>query len=127
MSLPLKTPGQVRLIVSSFRNVFQQNEISKLSKSAYNFIYLCSGFIAHYDVYGFRGHYADVESLKQDILRNQSMNQWRNFRPGERDYEYMMQKKEIYNMIVEEVEEANERNRRDEKNGLYGALVDVAN
>lgn len=123
----LKTPRQVQLIVSSFRNVFQKNEISKLSNSAYGFIYLAVGFIAHYDLYGFRGNYADVESLKRDILRNKSMNQWNNFRPGERDYDYYMQKKAIYNMIVEEVEEANERNRRDEKNGLYGALVDVAN
>lgn len=123
----LKTPRQVQLIVSSFRNVFQQNEISKLSKSAYGFIYLASGFIAHYNLYGFRGHYADVESLKQEILRNKSMNQWRNFLPRERDYEYYMQKRDIYNMIVEEVEEANERNRRDEKNGLYASYADIAN
>ena len=96
----LQTPRQVQLIVSSFRNVFQQNEISKLTKAAYKFIYLASGFIAHYDLYGFRGHYADVESLKEEILRNQRMNQWNNFRPGERDYDYYMQKKAIYNMIV---------------------------
>lgn len=127
MPLELKTPDQVRLIVLSFRNVFQRNEISKLTKSAYNFIYQASGFIAHYDIWGFRAHYADVESLKQDILDNQSMNQWRNFRPGERDYDYYMQKREIYNMIVEEVEEANERNRRDEKNGLYADRIDIAN
>lgn len=123
----LKTPNQVRLIVLSFRNVFAHNEISKLTKSAYNYIYLCSGFIAHYDVWGFRGHYADVESLKRDILRNLRANQWSNFRPGEKDYEYYMQKRDIYNMIAEEVEASMEQQRRDEKNGLYGALVDVAN
>ena len=107
MPLPLKTPGQVRLVVSSFRNVFRQNEISKLSKSAYNFIYLASGFIAHYNVHGFREHYADVESLKWDILLNKSMNQWNNFGPCDADFTYYMQKRDIYNMIVAEVEAAN--------------------
>lgn len=123
----LKTPRQVELIVSSFRKIFLKRDVSYLTKSAYDFIYQSSGFIAHYNIFGFQDHYADVQSLKNDILRNKSMNQWSNFQPGERDYDYYMQKRDIYNMIVEEVEESNERNRRDEKNGLYGALVDVAN
>ena len=31
---------------------------------------------------------------------NQDINQWDNFHPGQKDYDYMMQKKDIYNQIV---------------------------
>ena len=32
--------------------------------------------------------------------RNASANQWKNFTPSDRDYEYYMSKKEIYNRIL---------------------------
>lgn len=76
--------------------------IDSLNKTGYNFINLCSGFIAHYDLYGFISHYSDY-SLKQDILSFAGQNQWRNFRPGERDYEYMMAKKDVYNRILAQI------------------------
>lgn len=97
----LKTTREVELIVSSFRKIFMKEDVSYLTKSAYDFIYLSSGFIAHYNIFGFQDYYDDVEFLKRDILRNKSMNQWNNFQPNERDYDYYMQKKAIYNMIVE--------------------------
>jgi hypothetical protein len=99
--MKLKTDHQIKLIVNSFKKVFNTGDINHLTKQAYNFIYLASGFIAHCDLFGFRAEYENVNDLKQDILRNQGMNQWNNFRQGERDYEYYMQKKEIYNKIVE--------------------------
>lgn len=104
LSLPimkLKTERQITLIVNSFKRVFEQNDIDQLTKQAYNFIYLASGFIAHYNLYGFRETYRNVSDLKTDILRNAGMNQWSNFREGERNYEYYMQKKEIYNKILD--------------------------
>jgi hypothetical protein len=88
-------------IVKSFKKVFNTNDISHLSKDAYNFIYLASGFIAHYDHAGFKDYYSDVKKFKNDIIANQKNNQWKNFRPGERDYEYYMNKKDIYNAIVD--------------------------
>ena len=75
-------------------------EIDKLSGPAYKFLHLASGFIAHYNRYGFIIHYS-YNSLKRDILNNQRFNQWLNFRPGERDYEYYMSKADIYNRICE--------------------------
>lgn len=99
MSLTLLTPRQEQLIVSSVRRVFQTNEIDNLTKAAYNFLYLSYGFIAHYNLYGFREEYRNVADLKRNILANQGMNQWNNFRPGERDYDYMMQKKHVYNAL----------------------------
>lgn len=75
-------------------------DINKLNKRGYNFLYLASGFIAHYDINGFKSHYEDY-SLIDDIKENANFNQWNNFRQGERDYEYMMAKKAVYNKILE--------------------------
>lgn len=75
-------------------------DITKLNKRGYNFLYLASGFIAHYNIQGFKDYYTD-NSLVQDILGHASYNQWRNFGPDERDYDYYMAKRRVYNRIVE--------------------------
>lgn len=93
------TPRQADLIVSSIRKVMTTGNINNLTKLAYQFLYLSSGFIAHCNLDGFRDEYADVEMLRFHIQRNQAVNQWRNFRPGEHDYDYMMQKRDIYNRV----------------------------
>jgi hypothetical protein len=75
-------------------------DINKLNGTGYNFLYLASGFIAHYNRYGFIDYYTR-ESLTQDIIDNARINQWNNFRLGDRDYEYMMAQKDIYNRILD--------------------------
>ena len=97
--MDLLTLRQTDLIVSSIRKVFETNDINHLNSSAYKFLNLSSGFIAHYNLYGFRDAYANVNDLKRELANNYCSNQWNNFRAGERDYEYMMQKKEIYNRV----------------------------
>ena len=94
------TERQKTLIVNNV--VKAVKNIDNLNKTGYNFLYLCSGFIAHYDLYGFIASYTG-ESLKRDIVSFAGQNQWNNFRPGERDYEYMMAKKEVYNRILREI------------------------
>ena len=94
------TTRQKALIVSNI--VKAVKNIDNLNKTGYNFIYQCSGFIAHYDLYGFIASYTG-ETLKQDILSYAGQNQWKNFRPGERDYEYYMAKADVYNQIVAEI------------------------
>jgi hypothetical protein len=100
MALTALTERQKSLIVSNI--VKACKNIDNLNKTGYNFIYQCSGFIAHYDLYGFIASYTG-ETLKQDILSYAGQNQWRNFRPGERDYEYYMSKADVYNKIVEQL------------------------
>lgn len=95
--MKLLTPIQQKRIVNNV--VLACSDISKLNKQGYNFLYLCSGFIAHYNLQGFIAHYEDY-SLEQDLADNARMNQWHNFTPNDRDYEYMMQKRETYNMIL---------------------------
>jgi hypothetical protein len=75
--------------------------IDDLTDKAYRFLNLSNGFIAHDDKFGFMDNYREPGSLKQDILTYQGHNQWGNFRPGERGYEYYMQKKQIYNTVCD--------------------------
>lgn len=71
----------------------------KLSKQAYKYLYLCSGFIAHYDHVGFISYYSR-NNLKADILRFRDSNRWKNFTPSDRDYQYYQSKADIYGRIV---------------------------
>jgi len=73
--------------------------IDKLNKKGYDFLYQCSGFIAHYDINGFKEHYRD-HSLVADIEANYAQNQWRNYRTGERFADYYHSKRDIYNAIL---------------------------
>ena len=100
MSLTPLTERQKSLIVNNV--VKACRNIDSLNKTGYNYLYLCSGFIAHHDLYGFRSHYSDT-NLKHDIVSFAGQNQWKNFRPGERDYEYYMSKADVYNRILSEI------------------------
>jgi len=94
------TERQKSLIVSNV--VKAVKNIDNLNKTGYNFVYQCSGFIAHYDMYGFIASYTG-ESLKEDLISYAGQNQWKNFRPGERDYDYYMAKADVYNRILAEI------------------------
>ena len=100
MALTPPTERQKTLIVSNV--VKAVKNIDNLNKTGYNFVYQCSGFIAHYDLYGFIESYTG-ESLKRDLISYAGQNQWNNFRPGERDYDYMMAKKDVYNRIIAQI------------------------
>lgn len=73
--------------------------IEKLNKRGYDFLYQCSGFIAHYDLEGFKEYYRD-NSLVADLEANYLQNQWRNYRTGERFADYYHSKRDIYNAIL---------------------------
>lgn len=76
------------------------NDINKLNKRGYNFLYLASGFIAHYNLQGFIDYYQD-NNLINDILNNKKFNQWNNFNSSDKNYDYYMSKKQVYNAICE--------------------------
>ena len=83
------------------RNVLAAcKDISKLNKTGYNFLCLASGFIAHYDINGFKAYYSEPGSLQADIEANARQNQWANFRAGERDADYYHSKRDTYNRIL---------------------------
>lgn len=93
---PIDTKTQALII----KNVLAAcGNIEKLNKRGYEFLNLCSGFIAHYDIEGFKDYYRD-HSLVEDIERNYAQNQWLNYRPGERFADYYHSKRDIYNAIL---------------------------
>ena len=100
MSLIPLTERQKVLIVNNVVNAVKN--IDSLNKTGYNFLYLASGFIAHYDLHGFIDFYRHI-SLKNDLIGFANSNQWKNFRPGERDYEYYMAKADVYNRILAQI------------------------
>ena len=90
------TDNEKRLIV---RNVIAAcTDSAKLNKRGYNFLYLSSGFIAHYDINGFKSVYS-AYGLRSDIARYKRYNQWANFKPGDTDYAYYKSKADTYNAI----------------------------
>ncbi len=91
------TPTQQTRIVNNI--VKATKDIDSLNNTAYKFIMLASGFIAHYNRFGFIGHYRDY-SLKDDIIANKNNNQWNNFRPGDENFDYYKSKQEVYNRIL---------------------------
>jgi hypothetical protein len=53
-------------------------------------------------LHGFIAHYSD-RNLKQDILSYAGANEWKNFRPGDRDYDYYKSKADVYRRIVDAI------------------------
>jgi len=100
MSLTALTERQKTLIVTNV--VKAVNNIDNLNKTGYKFLCLASGFIAHYDLQGFIAEYSE-RSLRQDLISYADSNQFRNFRPGERDYDYYMSKADVYNQILAQI------------------------
>ena len=94
---PLNDIQQTRIV----NNVIAAcRDITKLNKTGYDFLYLASGFIAHYNRAGFIAHYSESGSLQADIEANARTNQWHNFRAGERDADYYHSKRDTYNAIL---------------------------
>lgn len=77
-------------------------DITKLNRTGYNYLYLCSGFIAHYGLGGFIDHYSQqFFNLSADILFYERANVWDNFHPGEENYEYYQSRADVYRRIVQ--------------------------
>lgn len=102
-------------------------DINKLSVKAYNFIHICSGFIAHYNIRGFIAEYGTASNLADAVLRNRIMNKYDNFHPGEENYEYYHQKAEIYDTLCNEISDfrrqGNIFNNLDDKEYIFTIRV----
>jgi hypothetical protein len=110
--IKLKTENQVTSIVNNV--VAACKDITKLNKTGYDYIYLASGFIAHYNLHGFIAHYSE-NSLELDIVRNICMNRYSNFRPGDRDFDYYNQKADIYRRIADELQKIRDMDESHER------------
>ena len=94
---PLTQTQQANIV----RNVLAAcKDINKLNGTGYKFLNLASGFIAHYNLEGFKAYYSEPGSLQRDIEANARQNQWSNFRPGEQHADYYHSKRDTYNKIL---------------------------
>lgn len=101
---PLTTTQQARIV----NNVAAAcRDITKLNKTGYDFLHLASGFIAHYNLEGFKAYYSEPGSLQADIEANARANQWHNFRKGEQNADYYHSKRDAYNAILNRLEALN--------------------
>lgn len=94
------TEKQKSLIVNNI--VKACSDIEKLNGTGYKYIYLASGFIAHYNIGGFKDHYSRY-NLESDIIKNLQSNLWLNFREGDQNYHYYKSKADVYRRIVEKL------------------------
>ena len=98
------TEKQKSLIVNNI--VRACDDINKLNGTGYKFIYLASGFIAHYNIHGFKSNYDIVDcgySLADAILANESSNRFDNFREGDQNYHYYKSRADVYKRIVDKL------------------------
>lgn len=65
------TPYNTKAIADNLRLVFTSGDIRKLNQPTYTFISLMSGFIAHYNLYGFQDEYTDLRQLATEILQSE--------------------------------------------------------
>ena len=61
-------PVNSKAIISNIGQIFKTNDITKLNKPTYEFVMNLSGFIAHYNLYGFQENYSDLRSFADDLL-----------------------------------------------------------
>lgn len=61
-------------ISKNVAQVIKSNDINKLSKASYQFISIMSGFIAHYDINGFKYEYSNVSKLLHDIATSMDIS-----------------------------------------------------
>lgn len=90
------TDRQKSLIVNNI--VKACYNIEKLTNTGYKYLYLANGFIAHYNLGGFKDYYTRKD-LIVDILDHEEDNTWRNFSPDCLNYAYYKSKREIYKEI----------------------------
>lgn len=57
-----------KAILKNIELVFKTQDSSKLNNSAYRFLMNVSGFIAHYDLYGFQCQYQNVNDLIEKLI-----------------------------------------------------------
>lgn len=104
MALVPLTQKQSTAIANNIVKCIKNNDMSLLTKSAYQFISICGGFIAHYDLQGFKDYYSDnINEFYEEILRNK-MNCHTNYLTNEKNYEYYKSKADTYKLIYEQVE-----------------------
>lgn len=75
MALAPITLKQSESIAKNIAECIKKSNMGLLSSTAYKFISLRCGFIAHYNLQGFKDYYSsNISEFRDDILNNKSIN-----------------------------------------------------
>ena len=65
-----KTGVSLLPVVRNFRQVIESRDMSRMNKELYQFLNLYCGFIAHYNIHGFRETYASPREFADVFIRH---------------------------------------------------------
>jgi len=65
-----RQPGSGLFIVRNFREVIEKRDISLMAKELYEFLHLHCGFIAHYNIGGFKAAYSAPQDFAGTFIRH---------------------------------------------------------
>ena len=95
-------------IKKNIYKVFRYKDIEHLNLDSYNLLYGLSGFIAHYDINGFKDYYKDLRVLINDLKRsydltNTYINRIKQVHSPQKEYYFSKIKtiEEIKHLIIE--------------------------
>jgi hypothetical protein len=57
-------------VIKNFKEVIETRNIDKMNKELYQFLNLYCGFIAHYDINGFKATYRDPQDFAEVFIRH---------------------------------------------------------
>jgi len=106
-------------IIKSIEKVVKTKNIDNLSMEAYQFINIASGFIAHYDINGFKYEYQNVADFVRDLQNSMDVKNPSRyledpyFSKGDQK-EYYANKGEILKFIAELVENLEVKDHEEE-------------
>lgn len=66
-------------ITNNVKKVINSGNIDNLSKASYNFISGISGFIAHYNIDGFKDYYNDVDTFIMDLKNSTDLTDYNRY------------------------------------------------
>ena len=57
-------------VIKNFQEVIENKDIDRMNKELYNFLILYSGFIAHYDINGFKSTYRNPVDFSEVFIKH---------------------------------------------------------
>ena len=97
-------PINSRTVLNNIELVFKTNDIKKLNKPTYNFLMNVSGFIAHYNLYGFQGVYSNVADLINKLANTDlqwGIDHYSTYGVEQYGKEFGESKTEVYRGLIE--------------------------
>ena len=117
-------------VIRNFRKIIETRTIEHMHKELYEFLYLHCGFIAHFDINGFKSTYSQPEDFEGIFIRHFDTDH-RYFDGAYRCHEEQYKstgftkaqiKKEFFHIVDHHKDSINswaEQKHRDEKNAVY--------